>query len=154
MSAIVNHLRELLVAGDYKSVLKEVEGLDKEDYPLGLIYKSKALELLGKYEETIKTAEKAVDLSKESSNPVILIASNVMKSIGIWKLGNLSEAMRLVDFAEELLEKTNTDSDELIQEWAGVLFNVKGVYFDNHGNINTALKYYFKSRDIREKLRS
>jgi tetratricopeptide (TPR) repeat protein len=68
MSAIVNHLRELLVAGDYKSVLKEVEGLDKEDYPLGLIYKSKALELLGKYEETIKTAEKAVDLSKESSN--------------------------------------------------------------------------------------
>ncbi|MFX0091994.1 MAG: tetratricopeptide repeat protein [Candidatus Hodarchaeota archaeon] len=154
-------LKALFETGKYQEILdllarKESQGefnsLGVDEQISGLYYKCRSLEGLGQNKKALNIAIVARAKFISSNDPALPLALIVAQLYALYRLGQLNEALEVIDEGTALVDTLTTNERKSGAFWIATFENVKGnIYFDNI-ELDKALVHYQKSLTMFEVL--
>jgi tetratricopeptide (TPR) repeat protein len=157
----IDFVQKLFEQGEYENAILEIEQLTESNVEVNII-KSKCLEKLGKFQESLELTEFILGNLKHSENHFMIFQAIVTKSSSLLSLGKLDEALitslsgEYNKFQMEIDIKTGIGfskqeisnmKNEIIQ-W----LKVQGLVHAKKGNFDLALKSFHSGLEIAKDL--
>ncbi len=140
----IKHVTQLILKGQLKTALSEVEDLEKkikkkEEIVTVKLLKIKILIKLGNLEGALGLADQALKEIKKANIILQMVDAIILRTEALWRLGNYSESFDMVEKGERLLDRI-PQAQERLQREASLIYNKANILFLK-GDVEEALKF-------------
>ncbi len=145
----LKNIKALIWQRKNDQALKEIEQLPDEKKLEGQIYKSRIMLNQRKFDTAFSIVESMLTDSTYQLNLTHELGARVTKMIALWSLRNLPEAYEEMTISEQILDKIDTEQEN-IREWEADLLAFKAGSHLTFGEIEKALGCFLKSLALYE----
>lgn len=144
----IQDIRDLIYHAKYKEALSHIEELDPKSELEGELLKSRIYILQEEFQKAALLAAEVHQRSRIIGDSSQELGAVVMKSYALYRLGNVTEALDLLDDGQELLSGLKNG-----KEWEGLLYDVKARVSWTLGDLNQGLSFSKKSLTAAEEFK-
>lgn len=140
----IKKIQTLIWQRKNEQALQEIEQLPDEEKLEGQIYKSRVMLNQRKYDAAFSIVESVLTDSSYQLSSTQELGARVTKMLALWRLRNLPEAVEEMTISEQVLDKIDTEQEN-IREWEADLLAFKAGSHLSVGEIEKALECFIKS---------
>jgi tetratricopeptide (TPR) repeat protein len=150
----ISKIKQLIDKGQFNEARVELDKIEKLERYFEteqiefLLMKSLVLCKSGDFEASLQITEKVTERGNLQKDPQITVDALIIQEEVLWRLGKFDGSLKVINQVEQFLSKLERTKPTIVKE--AHMKRHKGVIFQNKGDFDKALEYYFQALDLIE----